>query len=71
METYTNEQKSEMYRSASEDLTNVVVGLRGFIEAAADEESDEVIQARTTADRLVTLIGNYKVREKQSLTETE
>ena len=71
METCTPKQKAEMYAAASDKLSDVVVALRGFVEATDDPEAEEVVQARTTADRMTTQIGSFKVREKQATLETE
>ena len=64
---YTDVDKKKMYASVSEDLTNVAVALQDFIdsEASETEPTEEVTFARSTANQIVTLIGNFSVRAKR------
>lgn len=68
---YTDVDKKKMYASVSEDLTNVAVALQDFIdsEASETEPTEEVTFARSTANQIVTLIGNFSVRAKRCETD--
>lgn len=64
---YTDADKKKMYASVSEDLTNVAVALQDFIdsEASETEPTEEVTFARSTANQIVSLIGNFSIRAKR------
>lgn len=64
---YTDADKKKMYASVSEDLTNVAVALQDFIdsETSETEPTEEVTFARSTANQIVSLIGNFSIRAKR------
>lgn len=66
---YTPEQRKAMYAEVSEKLADVVVLLRGFVDAEPELEDDaqpreEVQFAQSTASTLTNTVGQCKVREK-------
>ena len=68
---YTNAEKTEMYESIQDDLTNVVVRLQDFLESdVSDTElSEEQRFASATNSQLANLIGNVAIRKKRCETE--
>ena len=76
METYTNEQKKEMYAEVVEKIADAAVALRDFVDAEPEldretQPREEVRFAQGTANTLMNIVGNCKVREKQAAADSE